>query len=205
MKKQIGKIDPLYMNQYMAKSNVMNMLNTQFIITDPKQPAFKNPHALGNAWLVNQTNCLTSPDSALFGLSKTNLKSTALILGEGLKSKRYSGTGSISLLNYKANELTYEFNSKSEEFAIFSEVFYTGWNAYIDGKLVDHVRANYVLRGLEIPAGKHKIVFKFEPSLYTTGERIALISSILVLLLFGFTVYKEFNKDKSSLGKTVSA
>lgn len=205
MKKQIGKIDPLYMNQYMAKSNVMNMLNTQFIITDPKQPAFKNPHALGNAWLVNQTNCLTSPDSALFGLSKTNLKSTALILGEGLKSKRYSGTGSISLLNYKANELTYEFNSKSEEFAIFSEVFYTGWNAYIDGKLVDHVRANYVLRGLEIPAGKHKIVFKFEPSLYTTGERIALISSILVLLLFGFTVYKEFNKDKSDLGKTVSA
>ena len=204
MKKQIGKVDPQYMSQYMAKSNVMNMLNTQFIITDPKQPAFKNPHAFGNAWLVRQTNCLTSPDSALFGLSKTNLKSTGLILGEGLKSKRYAGSGNIALLNYKANELTYSFNSQSEEFAIFSEVFYTGWNAYIDGKLVDHVRADYVLRGLEIPAGKHEIVFKFEPTLYSTGERIALISSILVLLLFGFTVYTEFKKYKSAPVETVS-
>ncbi len=204
MKKQIKRIDPVYMTQHMAKSNVMNMLNTQFIITDANQPAFKNPHAYGNAWLVKQTDCLTSPDSALFGLSTTNLKATGLLLGEGLKSKSYAGNGSISLLNYKANELTYSFNSQAEEFAIFSEVFYTGWNAYIDGKLVDHVRADYVLRGLEIPAGKHEIVFKFEPSLYSTGERIALISSILVLLLFGFTVYTEFKKSKSAPAETVS-
>ena len=204
MKKKIGKIDPLYMNQFMTKSNVINMLNTQFIIADVNQPVFKNPHAFGNAWLVNQTNCLTSPDSALFGLSTTNLKSIGLILGEGLQSKKYASTGSITLLDYKANELSYSFNSVSEEFAIFSEIFYTGWNAYIDGELVDHVRANYVLRGLEIPAGKHEIVFRFEPSLYSSGEKIALISSILVLLLLGFTVYKEFNNSKSSPAETAS-
>jgi hypothetical protein len=204
MKKQIGRIDPMYMSQYMAKMNVMNMLNTQFIITDTKQLAFKNPYALGNAWLVKQTECLISPDSALFGLSKTDLRSTGLLLGEGLTSKNYGGNGSISLLDYKANELSYSFNSKSEEFAIFSEVFYTGWNAYIDGELVDHVRANYVLRGLEIPAGKHEIVFKFEPSLYSSGESIALICSLLVLLLFGYTVYQEFNKSKSAPVETAS-
>ncbi len=196
MKKQIGKVDPAYMNQYMAKSNVINMLNTQFIITDPKQVPFKNPHAFGNAWLVKETKSMQSPDSALFGLSTNNLSTTGLILGENSTSKSYAGNGEISLLNYKANELHYSFNSQSEEFAVFSEVFYKGWNAYIDKKLVDHVRANYVLRGLEIPAGKHEIVFKFEPEMYSNGEVMALISSILVLLLFGFTVYREFNKPE---------
>lgn len=196
MKKQIGKVDPAYMSQYMTRFNVINMLNTQFIITDPNQAPFKNPHALGNAWLVKETKSMQSPDSALFGLSTNNLKTTGLVLGENSAAKNYAGNGNISLQNYKANELSYAFDSQTEEFAVFSEVFYKGWNAYIDGELVDHFRTNYVLRGLEIPAGKHEIVFKFEPSMYSTGEVIALISSILVLLLFGFTVYTEFKKTQ---------
>lgn len=191
MKKQIGKIDPMYMSQFMAKSNVINMLNTQFIITDPNSAPFQNPHAYGNAWLVQKTKSVQSPDSALFGLSTTNLKNTGLVLSEN-KTKTYSATGVINLDDYKANELTYSFNSQNEEFAVFSEVFYKGWNAYIDGELVDHYRTNYVLRGLEIPAGKHEIVFKFEPSIYSTGELVSLISSLLVLLLVGFTLYTEF-------------
>ena len=91
----------------------------------------------------------------------------------------YDSTSKIQQTYYKANHISYESNTTSIQFAVFSEIFYDkGWNAYIDGKLTSHVRANYVLRGLEIPSGKHKIDFKFEPS-------------TLLLLFVGYKEYKK--------------
>ena len=98
---------------------------------------------------------------------------------------------SIVLTAYQPNKLVYTTEASSEQFAVFSEVHYEkGWNAYVDGALVPHVRANFLLRAMKVPAGKHEVVFKFEPTVIATGERIAYASSfalygglILIMIL----------------------
>ena len=88
--------------------------------------------------------------------------------------------------------MKYSSNSTNDRIAIFSEIYYDkGWNAYVDGELARHFRANYVLRGMQVPAGKHSIEFKFEPQSYKTGESVSLASSILLLLLLAFVSFKE--------------
>ncbi|MGL5888795.1 MAG: YfhO family protein, partial [Bacteroidia bacterium] len=113
----------------------------------------------------------------------------------------------IKLTAYQANKLNYESNSAKEQLAVFSEIYYPhGWNAYIDGKPVEHFRANYVLRAMRIPAGKHQIEFKFEPEFYAKGESISRIGSILLLLLLagvvGWEVWKK-RKDNTEPVKAV--
>ena len=101
--------------------------------------------------------------------------------------------GEIKLTKYVPDRLEYESNASAEQSAVFSEFWYgpdKGWNAYLDGKKVDFVRANYVLRGMKVPAGKHKIEFKFEPTSFKVGKNVALVSSILILALMGFGFYK---------------
>jgi uncharacterized membrane protein YfhO len=101
----------------------------------------------------------------------------------------------IMLDSYKPNYLEYTSNNANEGLAVFSEMYYgKGWNAYIDGKIMDHVRVNYVLRGLQIPAGKHKIEFKFEPQVVQTGSTITLVSSFGMLLLLIGGIYFESKK-----------
>ena len=88
------------------------------------------------------------------------------------------------MVKYSLNALTYDSNSTKDEFAVFSEIYYkNGWNAYIDGELKPHLNVNYVLRGLEIPAGKHSIEFRFEPKVIQTGSTISLLSYVLLLLI----------------------
>ncbi len=110
-----------------------------------------------------------------------------------VKTKGYTGEGTIRLVKHQLNHLTYEFESDSEQLAVFSEIYYkAGWTAFIDGKEVDHLRVNYVLRGLPVPAGKHKIEFKINDSTYKKGLGIARIASWLVYLLLIGGVVSEF-------------
>ena len=190
MLQQINGIDRNYTNQLLSKNNIINMLNTKYIIYDNNKPAYENPFAFGNAWLIKNKIHHASPDSVMFNLRKENLRESALIIGEN-SNKQYSAQGAIKLINYKTNHLTYEFESSSNQFAVFSEVYYKDWNAYIDDELVDIIRSNYALRGLEVPVGKHKIEFKFEPAIYYQGENISLIASLILFGLLGFVVYKE--------------
>ena len=89
----------------------------------------------------------------------------------------------MQLTNYSSNDLIYSFNSTEQQMVVFSEIWYQpGWKAYIDGQETDHIRVNYALRGLLVPAGNHEIVFKFEPRSYYLGETISLISSLLIML-----------------------
>ena len=107
-------------------------------------------------------------------------------------------TAIINLESVKSNELKYQFQSAANQIMIFSDVYYEdGWNAYIDGEEVPHFRANYVLRGLRVPAGKHEIVFKFEPSSVSIGMTINTIFSIIVLLGVAFFLFKEFKSANS--------
>lgn len=187
------------MQSLLGKMNVINMLNTKYFIIpaggeERAVIPFKNPQANGSVWFVKSLRIVNDPDSEIVGLYYINTKVQAILNKKykeelGLKNS-YSAEGSIKLTSYQANDLIYESQSGEEQFAVFSEIYYPkGWNAYIDGILKPHANVNYVLRGLNIPAGKHKIEFKFEPATYKTATTIAIIGSILVLLLVGAGIY----------------
>jgi hypothetical protein len=186
-------------NALMGQLDVINMLNTKYFIIpgggeQRTEIPLENKQANGPAWFVKELKFVNSADSEIVLVGKVNTKTTAVVnekfKGElGLKNN-YSGEGTIKLSSYEPNELTYECNSKSDNFIVFSEIYYPkGWNAYINGTIVSHVQVNYVLRGLPIKAGQSTIVFKFEPTAYYTGNTYALIGSILVLIVIGLALF----------------
>ncbi len=186
-----------------SKNNqeVLNMMNVKyFILADSignPRPQL-NPNALGNAWFVNSYKIVANANEEIKALDKFNAKQTAFIdkrFESQLKNLTIAvdSSNSIKLTTYEPNHLTYESNTKTPQLAIFSEIYYRGnidWKAMIDGKSAEHFRANYVLRGMVIPAGKHKIEFIFEPNSLKTGSIIDLIASILLVALVGFAFWK---------------
>ena len=114
-----------------------------------------------------------------------------------VRKSPYNANGKITMQSYKPNNLVYETDAPENGFAVFSEIYYPkGWNAYVDGNLTPHTCVNYILRGMEIPAGKHKVEFKFEPQVYKTGNSIALIGSILLLLVVGTGLFLAKKKNE---------
>ena len=181
---------------HIAKGNmaVLNMLNTKYFISQQGQVQ-QNPGAMGNAWFVNNVNIVANADAEIAALNGFNPDSTAIVdvrFSEQIIDNLDNSNTAITLEEYKPNFLKYTSSSTKDGIAIFSEIYYDkGWNAYIDGKLKPHFRANYVLRGMQIPAGNHLVEFKFEPSTYKTGEIVALVSSAILLLLLAFVSFKE--------------
>ncbi len=191
------------MNLHMAKLNVLNMLNTKYVVVPTKEQTvpIENPQANGNAWFVKHIKTVASADSEIVGLYNVNTKREAIIQQKNKDlatvGDSYSNEGKITLQSYKPNNLVYETDAKDKGFAVFSEIYYPkGWNAYIDGTLTPHTCVDYVLRGMEIPAGKHKVEFKFEPGIYKTGNSIALIGSILLLLSVAGGIYMAAKKNE---------
>jgi hypothetical protein len=187
--------DDSSMNAMTQKLSVLNMLNTRYIIYPGKdyELAIPNPQANGNAWFIKDIKTVANADSEIVALYTANTKTEALLQQknkEGVATKNnYPAEGKILLKSYQPNNLLYETDTKEKEFAVFSEIYYPkGWNAYIDGTPTPYTCVDYLLRGMEIPPGKHKVEFKFEPSVYKTGNTIALIGSLLVLIsvILGF-------------------
>ena len=175
--------------------SVIDMMNTKYFILageNGQLVAQENPGALGNCWFVKEYQMVEDADAEIAALADFSPWELAIIdkrFEEQVQSVNLSPPtgGTITMEDYKPNELVYKSSSRKDELAVFSEIYYQpGWNAYIDGEPVEHMRANYVLRALVIPMGDHKIEFKFEPALYGIGETISLASSgILLVLLLG--------------------
>ena len=184
---------------HISKGNmsVLNMLNTKYFIVSNqnRKIAQRNTGALGNAWFVKEVQFVTSADEELAALSNVNTQNKAVInthYSKMISQFDMDSLASIILTDYKANHLTYTANCSQEQLAIFSEIFYDkGWNAYLNGNLVPHFRANYLLRAMMIPSGSHKIEFKFEPSSFDTGENISFASSAILLILLLGVFYNE--------------
>jgi len=201
---KLRRYQELIENQ-ISKNNmaVMNMLNTKyFIIPDNNRaPAAQfNPNALGNAWFVSAVQVVENPDAELKALTGFKPDSVAVVdkrFTEELKAFT-AGKDSLDMIKmdeYRPNFLSYHYSLKSNGLAVFSEIYYPkGWNAYVDGQLKPHFRANYVLRAMVLPAGNHKVEFKFEPAVYAIGEKISFISSILLIALVLFLAAFEFVK-----------
>ncbi|MEO1053523.1 MAG: YfhO family protein [Bacteroidota bacterium] len=169
----------------------LNMLNAKYLIT--QSGLIRNQSALGNAWFVSEVQKVNTPDEELSAVAQINPSTAAVIDASkfDVSKASFSNQGSITLKEYKPNYLKYESNNSADGLAVFSEIYYPkGWIVKIDGKEADYLRANYVLRAMEIPAGQHTIEFSFEPSAYFTGNKIMWISSIILLIVFvGGLVY----------------
>lgn len=187
-----------------SKNNleVLNMLNVKYVIQKDKEGKefpVSNPDVNGNAWFVSQVKLVNSADEEMKALDSLDSKEVAVVNSKDFDIKNTAfakdSSSTITLENYKPNYLKYVSNNSKEGLAVFSEMYYgKGWNAYIDGKSADHIRVDYVLRALNIPAGKHTIEFKFEPQVIKTGSTITLISSIGMLLLLVGGIYFERKK-----------
>ena len=174
--------------QTVFEPRIMNMLNTRYLITDdPQQPVQRNPGALGNAWFVTQLTPVASPDAEIAALGTLNPGTEAVVDVSKFPSQKataYDPTGSsIALTGYAPDQLSYRGNAAEPGLLVFSEIYYAaGWQAYLNGQPVPHIRVNYVLRALPVPAGPLTIEFKFEPDAYAVGNAVALASSVALLL-----------------------
>jgi len=206
---KLKKTQELYDNQLITKDNqlnmqVLDMLNTKYLITNGANGpvAQRNPGALGNAWFIDTLKVVPAADEELAALADFHAATTAVTQqNQGLTAKTYSpdSTELIRLTSYAPNKLVYSSDTKSPQFAVFSEMYYRGnqdWKSYIDGKETPHHKVNYVLRGMEIPAGKHEIVFEFKPAAVEKGKMLDLIASVALVLLGVGAVYTRVkNKD----------
>ena len=172
-----------------AEFPVLNMLNTRYFIfplQGGKTAPLLNPFALGNAWFVQDVQYVDNANEEIEAIHGINPKHTAIV------DKRFEpmvqpivsdASAKIQLVAYEPNYLKYEVESDKGGTVVFSEIYYPGWQSMIDGKEVPHGRANYILRAMNVPAGKHVIEFRFDPKSLHVTETIAFVSiGILVLL-----------------------
>lgn len=173
---------------------VLNMLNTKYFIVptqDGRVTVEQNPNALGNAWFVEEVQWVENADAEMAALDTFDPSHTAIIDKQFAHLINDNDTiasqgDTIGLTSYKPNELRYTSHSAHNRVAVFSEIYFPwGWIVTIDGKEVKEARANYVLRALDIPAGDHEIVFRYDPKSIATTEGIAFaaIGGIFLLLL----------------------
>lgn len=206
---KLGRVNELLeFHVYNNNPNVLNMLNTKYIIEEGQQGKpeavthYTNPN--GNAWFVSKLKVVADANQEILALDSLSTKTTAVLektvqVENSLKTiYRVDSMASIELKEFKSNYLKYESNNSNEGLAVFSEIYYKqGWDAYIDGKLTPHFRVNYVLRALELPKGKHTIEFKFEPQVVATGSKIALASSAILGILLLLGLFFEFKGRKA--------
>ncbi|MBX2965967.1 MAG: YfhO family protein [Cyclobacteriaceae bacterium] len=182
-----------------TNTNVLNMLNTRYLLAGLTADAvIRNPHHNGNAWFVQEVITANNPDEEIQLLESINTKTEAVIdISKFSKPEfAYDSSATITLTAYAPNKLVYEATTATDGYAVFSEIYYPeGWSAKIDNQEVAIDRVNYVLRGLNIPSGKHTIEFTFKPDSYFTGNKVMLVSNILLLIAlagsFGWSVVQN--------------
>lgn len=185
-------------NTDFSSAGVLNMLNTKYFLFGPEKNNYlPNPYANGNAWFVSKVEQVANTNEELDRTGDINTSITAVTSDSRFTGKvNTDSLASINLTSQKPNWLKYDSDSGSDGLAVFSEIYYPdGWSATIDGIDVPILRVNYVLRALEIPAGKHTVEFTFAPMAYVIGDKVTMASCWLVLLLFlgtiGYLLKKE--------------
>ena len=180
---------------------VLNMLNTKYFIL-PLQGGqsvpLENPYTYGNAWLVDKVHYVTNANEELEGIRGLNLRREAVadqqfkdVLGESIVQ---DSVGLVRIKAYEPNKLTYEVESDKGGVVVFSEIYYPGWTATVDGVEQELGRVNYVLRALQVKPGKHEVVLSFFPKSIDRTETIAYISYVVLLLIILLLVWMEWKK-----------
>ncbi len=183
----------------------LNMLNMRYLILDPNHAPLKNPYANGNAWFVSKVQVVDDANEEMLALKTSNPREVALVdkRFEALLSQKewtLDSMATVKLISYKPNYLEYEYKSSQPGVILFSEVYYPhGWKVLIDGRPAEHFRANWILRGMEVPAGEHKVFFYFYPDVYMTGRWIGTICSGLLVLILILVIFRYGKRLQSRL------
>jgi uncharacterized membrane protein YfhO len=183
-------------------------MNTKYIITGKMaSDTIPNTDALGNAWFVKGIQYQKGPRAVMDHLSFFNPKDTAVIDEQdkidALSGLQVDSTATIQLINNQNDVILYSAKTNAKQLAVFSEIYYRdGWKAYIDDQESPIVKVNYVLRGLVIPTGDHKIRFEFKPASVASAKQIAGVSSLLLWIalisFIGLFIQQLIKKEKSA-------
>ena len=190
---------------------VLNMLNMKYAIVQLKNgeiTTVENPHAMGNAWFVDTLMLANTPNEECDALRTINLHSTAVLDKQFAdfatqKVTAHDSLSKITLTKYTPKYVEYTSESSTAKTAVFSEIYYPfGWKATIDGKPADHFRANYTLRAMNIPAGKHDIRFEFNPDSVTKGNRLSVacisVMYLTMLVCAGIGTYRGVKRRRNT-------
>ena len=179
---------------------VLNMLNTKYLIVGVgnQTVALQNYQTYGNAWLVDKVQYVENANEEIEALGRLSLRHEAVadkkfadVLGQSTLQDTLS---LVTLDKYQPNQLTYTVQSGKGGVVVFSEIYYPGWTATVDGEEVELGRVNYVLRALQVKPGRHEVVLSFFPKTVKTTETIAYISygllALVIILLIVMSVRK---------------
>lgn len=207
---KLMRYQELIENQFANAINedVLDMLNTRYLIVSEQQNNSqriqRRSSALGNAWFVDRITYVKNDEEEMDALDSFDPHREAFI-NESYKDQLtidrigLPTNGSIELIDYRPDHLVYEYSVPNDVFAVFSEIYYSkGWKAFVDGEELPIIRADYLLRALQLPGGNHRVEFKFEPQSYYTGEMVSLIASILLVLGLAFGIWLEVKKEKTN-------
>ena len=180
---------------------VLNMLNTKYFIFPLQGGAtipLKNIYAQGNGWFVDKIDYVADANAEYAEVGKIDVRHEAVadkqfeaVLGQ---AKANNSTATVKLDKYEPNNLQYTVNSKNGGIVVFSEIYYPGWKATVDGQSVELGRVNYILRAVNVKPGKHIVVLDFHPTSISTTETIAYISIVILLLAIAGAGYMEWKK-----------
>ena len=182
---------------------VLNMLNTKYVIM-PLQGGqtvpLQNPYAYGNAWFIDKITYVDNANKEIDAIKTLNLRHEAVAdkkfqadLGEALPQQ---STSVVKLEKYEPNELTYNVKSDKGGIVVFSEIYYPGWTATVDGNEVPVGRVNYVLRAINIKAGNHTVTLSFKPQSVKNTETAAYVAYLLLVLAIIAGVLFEMKRNK---------
>ena len=199
-------------DRYAGTPAMLNLTNTKYIIGRDREgyQVQQNPAALGNAWFVDRVAVVDSPNAELDSIGRANVDRVAYILKtETLQPTNFAPKDSldqIELVHYEPNRLTYRVATSGERFAVFSEVFYPkGWVATIDGVEAPIYRVDYLLRGVQIPAGAKEIVFSFSLPSYFMARWVDFAFGLLILLALVVALYLQMMPKKAQVPQQISA
>ncbi|MBL7743846.1 MAG: YfhO family protein [Chitinophagaceae bacterium] len=187
----------------------LNMLNTKYIIgSNPPQYSNEQPfiivnhNAPGPVWFVKEVRFANTLQEEMGSLNGLDVSQAAIVSAndkDKVSQPVFDSTATIRLDTNDNNIIKYSSAAKTNQFAVFSEVYYSeGWNAYVDGKKTDYVKTNYAIRGMNVPAGNHTIEFKFEPASFKKGKQYTSIAQIIVLLLLAAGIFIEIKNRKKA-------
>ena len=181
---------------------VLNMLNTKYVIL-PLQGGqtvpLQNPYAFGNAWFIDHITYVDNANKEIDEIGKIDLRHEAVAdakfkqsLGEAVPQQN---TSVVNLKKYEPNELTYNVQSAKGGIVVFSEIYYPGWTATVDGQNVPVGRVNYILRAINVKPGEHTVVLTFKPSSVNNTETAAYVAYLLLVLAIAAGVFVEWKKS----------
>ncbi|MDD4777112.1 MAG: YfhO family protein [Fermentimonas sp.] len=206
-----GNLDSVDANGF----KMLNMLNTKWVILpaqDGSTIPVENPHAMGNAWFVDEIRFVDSADEEIAALGSVDLKRVAVAdkafepvlenFKPGFRPTQADSASTFALTDYDSDYIIYSVDAKKDELAVFSEVYYPkGWQITIDGEPAEMLRANYTLRALLIPEGKHTVEFRFDPQSIKTTDGIAFAALLIMLITAIYIIIKAVGKRKTNFAK----